>query len=74
MKVLFENSKGQTREIAKVKTTEQAYEEINKFCSERNYEIRLMREWKKDNVTIVDVGSYTEFFHIVEDIVSNGEV
>ena len=57
MKVLFENSKGQTREIAEVKTIEQAYKEINKFCSERNYEIRLMREWKKDNVTIVDVGS-----------------
>lgn len=74
MKVLFENSKGQTREIAEVKTIEQAYKEINKFCSERNYEIRLMREWRKDNVTIVDVGSYTEFFHIVEDIVSNGEV
>lgn len=69
MKVLFENSKSQTREIAEVETMEQAYEEINKFCTERNFEIRYMRNWKQGNVTIVDVGSHTEFFHIVEEVV-----
>lgn len=63
-KVLFKNSNGIKREIAKVTNMEEAYEEINKFCSERNFEIFYTRSWKRDATTIVDVGSHTEFFYI----------
>ena len=67
MKVLFENSQGKTREIADVSTMEEANKVINNFCEERNFYIRYKRKWKKGNVTYVDVGSHTEFFHIVEE-------
>lgn len=68
MKVLFKNSQGVKREIATVGTRESAYEEINKFCAERNYEIPYYRSIKRGNETKIDVGSYTEFFYIVEDL------
>lgn len=67
MKVLFRNSRGIAREIAEVATVEEAYQEINKFCEERNFTIHYTRGWVEgDGVTVVDVGSHTEFFHIVE--------
>ena len=67
MKVLFENSQGKTREIANVSTIEEVNKVINNFCEERSFHIRYKRKWKKGNVVYVDVGSHTEFFHIVED-------
>ena len=67
MKVLFENSQGKTRERADVSTIEEANKVINRFCEERNFYIRYKRKWKKGGVTYVDVGSHTEFFHIVEE-------
>ena len=67
MKVLFKNSQGVKREIATVDTRESAYEEINKFCAERNYEPHYFRTVEQDNVLKVDVGSHTEFFYIVKE-------
>lgn len=68
MKVLFVNSKNVKKQVAKVATRKQAFEEIVKYCKEeKNYEVRLTRSWKKDNVIVVDYGSHTEFFHIVLD-------
>lgn len=66
MKVYFINCAGVGREIATVDTREQAYHEINKFCEERNFTIHYMRGWEQGNIQVVDVGSHTEFFHIVE--------
>lgn len=67
MKVLFKNSQGQKREIAEVKSVNEGYVEIQKFCTERNYEPHYYRTVKRDNVLKVDVGSHTEFFYIVEE-------
>lgn len=66
IKVLFKNSNGQEREIAEVKTIEAAHLEINKFCSERDFTINYKRCWKRENRTVVDVGSHYELFYIVE--------
>lgn len=67
MKVLFKNSQGQKREIAEVSDMNEAYQEIYKFCADRNYEIPYFRGIKRDDGFKIDVGSHTEFFYIVED-------
>lgn len=66
MKVLFVNSQKQKREIAQVEGMNQAYEEIKKFCGERNFEVHYLRVWQRDGIMKVDVGSHSEFFHIVK--------
>lgn len=42
MRLTFKNSK-EEREIADVDDKEQAMQEINKFCSDRNYTIYYVR-------------------------------
>jgi len=66
MKVLFVNSKGIEREIAEVSTKKEATDEIVKFCTDRNFEVHYMRGHKVENTTVIDVGSHTEHFLIVE--------
>lgn len=38
---------------------------INNFCSERSFKIYYTRVWNSDGKTIFDVGSHTEFFHLI---------
>ena len=65
--VLFENSKGQSRIIDTVENEESALKVINDFLNDHNYEPYYRRIWEKDDkTTVVDVGSYTEFFYIQE--------
>jgi len=66
MLVKFENRNGILRDIATVSTMEEAHKEIEKFCKERNFEIKYTRGWEEEDGTVViDVGSHSEFFHIV---------
>lgn len=37
---------------------------IHAFCAERNFKIYYTRTWNHNGVTIFDVGSHTEFFHL----------
>lgn len=67
MKVLFENGKGDTYEIAEVDTIEQGVETIKQFCKEKKFEIHYIRSWEYDCVVTVDVGSHSELFYIVTD-------
>lgn len=67
MKVLFENSRGDTYEVAEVDTIEQGVETIKQFCKEKKFEIHYIRSWEYDCVVTVDVGSHTELFYIVTD-------
>lgn len=62
MNLIFQNSSKEERIIAKVETVTEAFEEINKFCEERNYEIPYSRGWEVKGRMFIDVGSYTEFF------------
>lgn len=69
MRLTFENSEGEERIIADVGNEEEAIQEINKFCSDRNYKIRYIRSWEVNNTVHYDVGSWSEFFylHLKED-------
>jgi hypothetical protein len=53
-----------TRVIARVKTEQEAFTEINKFLKEHNYKSYYTRIWYEDNIKKYDVGSYTEFFYL----------
>ena len=62
MNLIFQNSSKDERVIAEVETITKAFEEINKFCEERNYKISYTRGWEVKGRMHIDVGSYTEFF------------
>lgn len=70
-----------TREIAKLydhdrggraKTDAEILSEamlhIKAFTSEHNFKIYYTRIWNADGETIFDVGSYTEFFHLIPEV------
>lgn len=67
MKVLFENSRGEYREIANVQTKKEVNQSIFQFLQEHNFKSYYTRNWvheTKDGVwhVMYDVGSHTEFF------------
>jgi hypothetical protein len=62
MKLVFKNSQGKERTIANVDSKEQANVEINKFCSDKKYEVYYTRSWEINGVVYYDVGSWSEFF------------
>lgn len=65
--VLFQNSEGEKRIIGIAKTEKAAFKVINDFLNDHNYKPYYRRIWEKDDkTTVVDVGSYTEFFYIQE--------
>lgn len=65
--VVFKNSKGQKRIIGTAETNDEAFKVINDFLDDHNYKSYYTRTWKKDDkTTVIDVGSYTEFFYIQE--------
>ena len=64
--VSFERSNGEEIILETVSTMEKAYNSINKFLEDHNYESHYMRQWydkTKDKLKI-DVGSWSEFFYI----------
>ena len=75
-KLYFYNSFREVREIATFEdemtdkeVREAAFNEITKFCNERNFTIYYTRLWNNsEGDTIIDVGSHTEFFHICPKI------
>lgn len=62
MTLYFQNSIGELREIAEVKSEKAAIKKINKFLKERNYKSYYMRVWGENGKKYFDVGSHTEFF------------
>lgn len=67
MKLYFENSFGQEREIAVVADRDAAMKEIQKFLDAHNYKSYYTRFWTRNGVTTFDVGSHTEFFKLREN-------
>lgn len=66
MVLRFENSIGVIRDIAEVSSKEDAFAEIQKFLSDHNYKSYYTRHWNENPYhTIYDVGSWSEFFHLV---------
>lgn len=73
MKLYFENSRSERRIIAEPQTLDDAWNEIKKFCDERNFKIYYVRTWTEHSgLMIYDVGSHTEFF-ILDDKDWNGD-
>lgn len=79
--LIFKGDHGNTREIAKInnlndtgqaKTHSEILSEVEKiiraFCTERNFKIHYIRIWNRDGITIFDVGSHSEFFHLTPEI------
>lgn len=76
--LIFVGNRGNKKKIAfikdlhdtgRLKTDQELMSEagklINAFCSERNFKIYYTRVWNSDGKTIFDVGSHTEFFHLI---------
>ena len=68
MKLYFENSRGDLRLIGEPQTSEESWNIIHNFCSERNFKIYYVRTWIKPNgAKYYDVGSHTEFFVEIDE-------
>lgn len=68
MKLVFQNSQGHERTIADVKTADEAYSEIKKFCRERDFHIYYTRVWQDDDgATVYDVGAWNEKFRLIKE-------
>lgn len=70
-----------TREIAKIFDCErdgtpksdkeiraEAMLQIRAFAAARNFKIYYVRVWNADGKTIFDVGSHSEFFHLIPEV------
>ena len=79
--LVFKGDHNNTREIAKISALDEfdrpkpydmimaeASTIIHSFCSERNFRIYYTRLCTRDNTTIFDVGSHTEFFHLIPSV------
>ena len=64
--VFFEKSSGVMVSLGKTENEQEASAIMFKFLRERNYRVYYTRYLEKSNgEIIVDVGSYTEFFHFI---------
>ena len=69
--VKFKNSMGNLRRIGQLRADSEddavfkAMEKIKTFCDDRSYRIPYTRYWKQGDTIIFDVGSHTEFFHLL---------
>ena len=65
MKLIFQNSRGEERVIAKPTNREEISKEINKFLDDHNFKSYYMNVCEDDNGRLrIDVGSWSEFFYI----------
>lgn len=68
MKIEFENSNGERREIGTSDTTQGCFQIISDFLTEHNFKSYYTRVSKTENEgeLWIDVGSHTEFFYITQ--------
>lgn len=72
MKLYFENSRGNIREIAEVATYQEASRKMSNFMNDHNYACYYTRMWgvEREDIGIClkfDVGSWSEFFYVAFD-------
>lgn len=65
--VIFENRFGAERIVGLAENFKEANQIISKFCEDRNYRIRYVRNWVENGRLVQDVGSHVEFFYIARD-------
>ena len=71
----FNNSRGEVRKLCSG-TQKECFDKIHEFLSEHNYKNYYSRYWDSNNksvgaCTIIDVGSWYEFFFIAPPISIN---
>ena len=65
MRLTFENSFGEERELAIVSSEEEAFQKIQKFLSDHNFKSYYTRiTFLEPTRRMYDVGSHTEFFYL----------
>ena len=71
----FESGNGKFHEIGEASSLDEAVNIVENFLQAKGFEVPYIRMWQKpeSNKYIVDVGSYTEFFHIYYAEVSQFE-
>lgn len=62
--VYFKNSYGDKRKIGEAISIKFIYKIIDNFLKDHNYKSFYKRMWDEGNSTVIDVGSYTEFFYV----------
>ena len=68
-RVFFFNTRGMRREIGKGRTAKKANKVIVRFLNEKNYKSHYWRFWEEDGCTRIDVGSWSEFFDVKEEVI-----
>lgn len=76
MKLYFENTYGQSRQIAECATEKEIIQHIHKFIEECNknkprtnqFKSHYTRVWFEPGKTWYDVGSHTEFFWVDKEL------
>lgn len=66
MKLLFENSRGEKRELFSG-NKQDCFKYIKNFLDEHNFKSYYYQITKLENGERIDVGSHTEFFYILEE-------
>ena len=69
-KIYFTNpSRRTSREIGKGRTLHQAHKIISRFLDNHNYKSPYQRMWEDGDAIWVDVGSWSEFFCLKEEVI-----
>lgn len=68
-KVFFFNNYGMRREIGKGRTVKKARKTISRFLDKKNFKSYYWRTWEENGCLRVDVGSWSEFFDIKEEVI-----
>ena len=66
IKVIFQNSRHEERQIGTASDKEEAMKIIDKFLNEHNFKSYYKRLWEENGRIKIDVGSWTEFFWLDE--------
>ena len=72
MILYFEDSWGKRREIGQPQTEQEAHKIIKEFLDDHNFKSYYTRSWVNENnfnEIIYDVGSHSEFFILLKEIV-----
>ena len=63
MKLYFENTYGDWRQIGECNSEKEVMGVIKKFLQDHHFKSHYTRTWDEDGWRHYDVGSHTEFFH-----------
>lgn len=66
MILYFKSSNGKRRELGEYSNRVDVFDAINKFLDDHNFKSYYTRIWRQEDEVWFDVGSYTEFFVLID--------